>query len=201
MSNKKKNHDRENPEQNTPDKPVLREKMIWIVLSGALFLISLVMLIYIFYLRQDIIAYDHNLTYCSIELDECKQQLEDETSKLNSRIRRLERKVNTTDVKGITLLPREIRKIFLQNDIREPEQHFKDSLYFNYGIIPYQSTTGTRMHIFDRENIKILGPNRVFADFTDNEQYGWMLLEYNVSPDAEISFEVIDSYCCDRERF
>lgn len=73
----------------------------------------------------------------------------------------------------------------------------KDELYkFNeyedqHPIIPYSSSEGRKMLI---NTVKILNHKWIIADFSDGEYWGELFLTYQVTPNKEISFNLVESF-------
>lgn len=81
-------------------------------------------------------------------------------------------------------------------DTSELIPFFRDELYtLNEGdgdhpLVPYASMTGKKMLI---NKVRLLNHKWIIADFSDGEYWGEMLLTYEITPNRELKFNVVES--------
>ncbi len=78
--------------------------------------------------------------------------------------------------------------------LEQPIGWIKNSLRNNAQLIPYQGVQGGEMRFLSDQNIHVLTPRWVLAEFEDGHMAGRILLEYHVADNAGIAWKVIDSY-------
>jgi len=61
-------------------------------------------------------------------------------------------------------------------------------------LIPYPGVLGGNMGFYSEDNIQILTPRWVLANFDDGHIDGYMLLEYAVAPGGKITWKPLASY-------
>ena len=61
-------------------------------------------------------------------------------------------------------------------------------------LIPYQGVVGGKMGFYSESDIFVISTRLVRASFDDGHTGGWMLLEYEVPGENEISWKVLESY-------
>ncbi|UKM63933.1 hydrolase [Flavobacteriaceae bacterium GSB9] len=75
--------------------------------------------------------------------------------------------------------------------------YVKDKLYETnavkgqHPIIPYSSSEGRKMMI---NTVKILNHKWIIADFSDGEYWGEVFLTYQVSPERDVQFNLVESF-------
>ena len=73
----------------------------------------------------------------------------------------------------------------------------KDELYTlneikgEHPLIPYGSSEGRKMMI---NNIKLLNHKWIIADFSDGEFWGEIFLTYEITPEKELKFKLVESF-------
>ncbi|WP_142786002.1 hydrolase [Changchengzhania lutea] len=73
----------------------------------------------------------------------------------------------------------------------------KDELYQlnltkgEHPIIPYASSEGRRMLI---NTVKMLNHKWIIADFSDGEFWGELFITYHVSPEKQVTFNLVESF-------
>ncbi len=77
------------------------------------------------------------------------------------------------------------------------EDYIKDKLYElneaqgQHPIIPYASSQGNRMLI---NTVRLLNHKWIIADFSDGEYWGEVFLKFEVLPNKQVEFTLIDSF-------
>ncbi len=80
-----------------------------------------------------------------------------------------------------------------QKGLDNPIDDLKSNLVKNADLIPYEGTLGGTMHFY-REMMYVLTGKWMLAYFEDGHRAGYMLLEYEVDPQGNIQWEVVDVY-------
>lgn len=89
---------------------------------------------------------------------------------------------------------------YLENkgyDVSEFIPFIKDELYTlneikgEHPLIPYGSSEGRKMMI---NNIKLLNHKWIIADFSDGEFWGEIFLTYEITPEKELKFKLVESF-------
>lgn len=78
--------------------------------------------------------------------------------------------------------------------LKDPIKDLKTDLMKHPELIPYPGVLGGTMGFYFEDKIWILTKKWVLAWFDDGHIGGYILLEYKVSDDGEVSWKVIDSY-------
>lgn len=82
-------------------------------------------------------------------------------------------------------------------DVSELIPFLKDELYTlnefkgEHPIIPYGSSEGRKMLI---NNIKLLNHKWIITDFSDGEFWGELFITYEISPEKELKFKLVESF-------
>ncbi len=82
-------------------------------------------------------------------------------------------------------------------DVSELIPFIKDELYTlneikgEHPLIPYGSSEGRKLMI---NNIKLLNHKWIIADFSDGEFWGELFLTYQITPDKELKFKLVESF-------
>jgi len=82
-------------------------------------------------------------------------------------------------------------------DVSELIPFLKDELYTlnefkgEHPLIPYGSSEGRKMLI---NNIKLLNHKWIITDFSDGEFWGELFLTYEISPEKELKFKLVESF-------
>jgi hypothetical protein len=171
-----------------------RERIFWLVYSGILFVICIVLLIYVFNLRTEVTNLDSNLVNCSIELDNLIEE-----ERVNSiKMTRLERELEESQLGALSNfeLPEKYAKELDRKGFRRPIEDFRTDLIRNSEIIPYKGTVkGKNMTFINRNQIYVISPDKVIANFGDGTNFGWILLEYKARAGKKVDWKILDSYC------
>jgi hypothetical protein len=80
-------------------------------------------------------------------------------------------------------------------NILNPPGFIKKELLNHPEIIPFEGVLGGTMTFLLSDNILILNNKWIYAKFEDGHIGGDMLLEYKVSKDSVVAWEVIDASC------
>ncbi len=108
--------------------------------------------------------------------------------------------------KEVEALAKELRAIkagFYQSDdqiflrrrgLKAPEEELKESLLKQEDLIPEKGVLGGKMRFYDIAEMKVLSRKWVVAGFEDGHKAGRALLEFRISDDGDITWEMIDSY-------
>lgn len=91
------------------------------------------------------------------------------------------------------LSSREIAEL-RQKGLRNPVMDIKTDLMKHPGLIPYKGIMGGTMRFSSEREIYVISTKWVRAYFEDGHVSGWMVLEYQVSRNGQISWKVINSY-------
>lgn len=174
--------------------PFAGERRIWMIISGALLIACVVMFFYMRDARGQLSDYDFNLVNCMLALDDANLAKEEAEREL--------RKVQN-DLDGLSLrfagersIPEKYIKDFQSNGLDRPVPLLISDLYGKKDMIPYKASASNRtMRFNDRNQIYLISPKRALAYFTDGTIFGWMLLQYRVGENGDISWKVIESYC------
>lgn len=183
-------------EEDNVDAPSLgfaRERKIWIGIALVLLAVNVVLVVYVLHARREVSNYDANLVNCSMELEEAVQRMKDKEAELSG----LRRDLNASRLGkvGQSGLSNKYIEQFKKRGLKSPVQNITADLLKHTDLIPYEGTRGRPMRFHNRKEIYLLGPNRVFANFGDGNEYGWMLLDYKISNNGEITWKVTESYC------
>ncbi len=81
-----------------------------------------------------------------------------------------------------------------EKGLKDPVKEIRADLMNRNELIPYKGVLGGTMRFASEIDIHILSTRWVRAYFEDGHIDGWMLLEYHISEEGTISWEVIDSY-------
>lgn len=206
MSKKRKRKGRDKKENDKPEetapaeaketketKKPISERQILIFLSVFLFIICLVVIVYAYNLRREISNYDENLTNCSLALEEAELEAESGDIKIN----KLEREIEALrlGVVGGFELPEKYAREFEKKGLREPIEDIKTSLMKNMDIIPYKDIGNRKLRFISRNEVYVISPDKALANFSDGENFGWLLAGYTVIDRDNIKWKVADSYC------
>jgi hypothetical protein len=80
-----------------------------------------------------------------------------------------------------------------EKGMANPMRDIIEALTRRPDLIPYEGVLGGTMHFVPGES-HVLSDRWVFATFEDGHVNGHMLLEYEVSDDGSVSWQVIDAY-------
>ena len=80
------------------------------------------------------------------------------------------------------------------NGTDDPIGHIKKDLIKRNDLIPFEGVLGGTMGFYDENRIHILNYRWVYAHFEDGHIGGEMLLEYDISEDGKIKWNIIDFY-------
>lgn len=105
-------------------------------------------------------------------------------------IREMELHIDTRDFPH----PRHIEYLREQTGWEEPEAKIIDDLVSRPELIPHDPVLGGTMGFYDRDDIHILNDRWVIAAFEDGHVGGYMMLEYEITDDQELEWEIMDSY-------
>ncbi len=78
--------------------------------------------------------------------------------------------------------------------LRNPVNDITADLMKHPEFIPYQGSVGGKMGFYSKKDIYVISTRLVRASFDDGHKEGWMLLEYGVTGENEISWKVLESY-------
>jgi len=206
MNKKRKRKGRNKQENDRPDetapaeaveakearKPI-SERQILIFLSVFLFIISLAMFLYTYSLRTEVSNYDENLSNCALALEEAEQNAADRDVKIN----KLEREIEALrlGVVGSFELPEKYAREYEKKGLRKPIEDIKTSLMKNIDIIPYKDIGNRKLRFVSRNEVYVISPDKALANFSDGENFGWLIAKYTVVDRENIKWKVVDSYC------
>jgi hypothetical protein len=183
----------EESHQATSPPDFTRERKVWIGVAVVLFAVSVVLFVYAVQAGREVGNYDANLVNCSMELEEAGRKVEERDAQLGGLKRELD--ASRLGKVGESGLPDKYIEEFKRKGLENPVQDIATDLMGHSDLIPHEGTWGRPMRFHNIEEIYVLGPNRVFANFGDGREYGWMLLDYRVSNNGEIIWKVTESYC------
>lgn len=169
------------------------ERKIWIVIAAVLFIVGVVSIIYAANARREMINFEDNLINCAMELEEKENQLNDNQSRINILEQDLE--AASLGAIGKAQLSEKYVNLYKEWGLKNPAQNIISDLIKHNELIPYSGTQGRAMRFYNRRQIYVISPNKVFANFGDQIISGWMLLQYRVKDGGDISWKVLDSYC------
>ena len=141
---------------------------------------------------DEIAALDRELTDCWVRLDDAdenKKVLERRIETLDKRIQKMR-----DEVIGISSMSKEAAREMRAKGLSNPEQNIISDLMKHSELIRQKPISGGRMGFYDRKKIFVLNEHFVYAHFSDGNFHGTMILEYDVSDNAEISWKVLKAY-------
>jgi hypothetical protein len=147
----------------------------WQVSAAALLLVAILALASTFVHRSRLTGYTERERLLRSEMDSVKVYL-DRLAEL------LEEKP------GLSSLDVERMK---DRGLKDPVDDIKASLREKRELIPYEGVMGGTMDFYE---IHVLTPRWVLAYFEDGHVGGYMLLEYDVSEDGKVSWELIRAH-------
>jgi hypothetical protein len=129
------------------------------------------------------------LNQLKTEYDSSIENYKRETDSLKAQNKMLSRKIENDTRNNISLYSYEIEKL-KQKGLYDPIKEIISDLTEHPELIPAKGILGGTMRFFESE-IYILNNKWVFAYFEDGHIGGYMLLEYNVSDNGEITWNKI----------
>ena len=78
--------------------------------------------------------------------------------------------------------------------LKYPVEDITADLMKHNELIPYEGSVGGKMGFYSKENIYVVSTRLVRASFDDGHKEGWMLLEYQMADEGEISWKVLEAY-------
>ena len=81
-----------------------------------------------------------------------------------------------------------------KNGLSDPEEDLISDLVQHRELIPYEGVMGGTMGFYAKKDIHVLTARWILASFEDGHIGGCMLLEYQVSPEGEIQWNVLSAY-------
>ena len=82
---------------------------------------------------------------------------------------------------------------FKRKGVDDPYADIPEALLRTHELTPLDSLLDSRMVMFDRDRICVLGPDRLLAHYTDVDTTGRAIFRFDVSPSGTFTWEVIYS--------
>lgn len=182
-------------------KPV-NKSTIWIIITMLLLIGNIIMLVSLMKTKGDLERYADSadeISNLEIELSDCRVRLDDAKASEQDKERRvtsLDKQVKKLreEAIGISRLSRQAVRAFKNSGLRNPEQDIITDLIKHPNLIPVKSGSDGGMKFYDKKEIFVLSSNLVFAQFSDGNKNGSMILEYSVTSDGRISWVPIKAY-------
>lgn len=77
--------------------------------------------------------------------------------------------------------------------LEDPVATVDSSLRAHPELIPYEGTLGGTMDFYGDDAVRVLGPARIAAVFSDGHNQGHMIVGYRVQRGGQIEFEVLEA--------
>ena len=164
-------------EEQTSKRTPSKERTLWLSLSAILILTGAILLYRIFMMQSALRELRRQEQTLTARLDSLKTQLGPEGKILQNQIALPDFEKDELQHKGLP----DPNQDLIRDLLRHPE------------LIPQPAVLGGTME-FSAEETFVLTDKWLFTSFSDGHVKGYILLEYQVSPQGEISWKVIKSY-------
>ena len=144
-----------------------KKRYVWVVLSALLFVL--------------LFAVSFQCVRLEGRLKEVKREREDLRVKLEAQ-------------KGGHVLRRGDISKLQKLGLADPAEDLASDLIQHRELIPYEGVMGGTMGFYSKKDIHVLTTRWILASFEDGHIGGCMLLEYQVSPEGEIQWNVLSAY-------
>jgi hypothetical protein len=175
--------------------PLKRWFLIWPSVSLVFVIISIVLLVQVFSLRDQMDTLMIELEQEKLLHTEAKERavaLQNAADDVHGRFAQFKEILENRRLYHSSLTRTEQDSLRLLG-LDDPENDIIDSLIAHPEIIPHKGWGGIRCGFYNHKDIVVLGPSRIQALFDDGHYIGHLLAEYEVTADGRINWTVLES--------